>query len=59
VNATELRRLAARVNLLRAHVELESTCERDGSQREALEQVRALLVDGERVLIETAGKVAS
>lgn len=54
MTATEIRRLAARVNLLRAHVELAAVCERDGQHREALALVRDLLDVGERRLTAEA-----
>lgn len=48
--AHDLRRLAGRVNLLRAHVELAAVVERDPRHRAVLERLRDTLRDGEKVL---------
>ena len=58
MTVVEFRKLAARVNLLRAHVELDATCERNQEHRAALEFAIGLLVDSERVILEQARKAA-
>jgi hypothetical protein len=54
MTACDLRRLAGRLSLLRAHVELAAVCERDGQHRDALERLRVLLVEGERGMAREA-----
>lgn len=54
MNATDLRRLAARVGLLRAQVALMESTERDGKQRRLLCRLSAFLADGERMVMEEA-----
>jgi hypothetical protein len=54
VTASEFRRLAARVNLLRAHVELAMSYERNSEHRRALDRLRELLVEGERGMASEA-----
>ncbi len=57
MTACDLRKIAARVNLLRAHVELAAVCEREPRHRDALERLRATLAEGERGVVAEADAV--